>query len=89
MIIECPENTRLQDYLLNQGIHILTACGGRGSCGKCAVRVLKGNAGINTMDRIWFNEKQLAEGWRLGCQVYAKEALMIELKEIVRPDIGK
>ena len=42
MIIECPANMRLQDYLLSQDIHILTACGGRGNCGKCRVKVLKG-----------------------------------------------
>lgn len=37
MLIECPANTRLQDYLLQNDIHILTACGGRGNCAKCAV----------------------------------------------------
>ena len=44
MIVECPENTRLQDHLLRQDIHILTACGGRGNCGKCRVRVVEGEA---------------------------------------------
>ena len=42
MIIECPANMRLQDYPLSQDIHVLTACGGRGNCGKCRVKVLKG-----------------------------------------------
>ncbi len=79
MIIECPANMRLQDYLLSQGIHILTACGGRGNCGKCAVRILRGSAAINTMDRAWFSEAQLEEGWRLGCQVYTKEPTMVEI----------
>ena len=55
MIIECPANVRLQDYLLSQDIHILTACGGRGNCGKCRVKVLKGKTAINTMDRVWFS----------------------------------
>ena len=81
MIIECPENTRLQDHLLRNGIHILTACGGRGNCGKCKVRVLRGEAAINTMDRIWFTEAQLADGWRLGCQVYTKGPLQVELPD--------
>ena len=69
MIIECPANTRLQNYLLDQDIHILTACGGRGNCGKCVVRVVQGDAAINTMDRMWFSEKQLAEGtdWAVRC----------------------
>ena len=79
MIIECPANVRLQDFLLSQDIHILTACAGRGSCGKCKVKILKGKAAINTMDRIWFSEEQLVEGWRLGCQVYTKEPTTVEL----------
>ena len=79
MIIVCPANTRLQDYLLSQNNHILTACGGRGSCGKCAVRILSGQTAINTMDRVWFSEAQLEKGWRLGCQVYTKEETVVEL----------
>ena len=79
MIIECPANVRLQDYLLGQDIHILTACGGRGNCGKCRVKIHKGKIAINTMDRVWFSERQLAEGWRLGCQVYTKEPTTVEL----------
>ncbi|MBR7189111.1 MAG: 2Fe-2S iron-sulfur cluster binding domain-containing protein [Clostridia bacterium] len=79
MIVECPANMRLQDYLLSRNIHILTACGGRGNCGKCAVRILKGKTAINTMDRVWFSEAQLEEGWRLGCQVYAQEPIEVEL----------
>ena len=79
MIVECPANMRLQDYLLSRNIHILTACGGRGNCGKCAVRILKGKTAINTMDRVWFSEAQLEEGWRLGCQVYDQEPIEVEL----------
>ena len=81
MIVECPANERLQNFLLSRGIHILTACGGRGNCGKCAVRILRGRAAVNTMDRAWFTEAQLSEGWRLGCQVYAKEPLTVDLGE--------
>ena len=80
MLITCPPNTRLKDYLLSQNIHILTACGGRGNCGKCAVRVVRGEAAINTMDRIWFTEEQIKDGWRLGCQVFSKdEEIMVEV----------
>ena len=79
MIVNCPENTRLQDYLLEKDIHILTVCGGRGNCGKCAVRIVRGTAAVNTMDAVWFSGAKLAEGWRLGCQVYAKEPLAVEL----------
>ncbi len=79
MIITCPPDTRLQDHLLSRGIHILTACGGRGSCAKCAVRIISGKVAVNTMDRIWFSEDQLKDGWRLGCQVFTKEETVVEL----------
>lgn len=80
MRITCPPHTRLQDYLLSQDIHILTACGGRGNCGKYAVRIIQGAAAINTMDRMWFSEQQLEQGYRLGSQVYTKdEALEVEV----------
>ena len=69
MKVVCPPHTRLQDYLLSQNIHIMTACGGRGNCGKCTV--LSPDAKINTMDRVWFSEEQLSEGYRLGCQVWS------------------
>lgn len=79
MLIECPANTRLQDYLLQNDIHILTACGGRGNCAKCVVRIVKGHATVNTMDQIWFSEEQLLAGYRLGCHVYGKEPLTVEI----------
>lgn len=78
-MITCPAGMRLQDYLLRQNIHIKTACAGRGNCGKCKVRIVEGECSVNTMDRIWFTEKQLAEGYRLGCQLYAEEPLVVDL----------
>ena len=80
MRIPCPPHTRLQNHLLSQDIHILTACGCRGNCGKWVVRIIQGNAAINTMDRLWFSTDHLEQGYRLGCQVYAKdEALEVEI----------
>ena len=83
MIIECPANTRLQNYLLENDIHILTACGGHGNCGKCVVRVVQGDAAINTMDRMWFSEEQLADGYRLGCQVYTRGPITVDIPDRV------
>ena len=87
MRIECPANVRLQDYLLSRDIHILTACGGRGNCAKCAVRIVAGAATVNTMDRLWFTPDQLAEGWRLGCQVYAAGPLTVEIPSAGASDL--
>ncbi len=79
MIIECPANVRLQDYLLSKDTHILTACGGRGNCGKCAVKIIQGRANVNTMDKVWFSKSELDEGWRLGCQMFTKEKVLVQI----------
>ena len=34
---------------------------------------------VNAMDQIWFSEEQLLAGYRLGCHVYAKEPLTVEI----------
>lgn len=81
MLIECPANERLQNYLLRQNIHLLTACGGRGNCAKCAVKIIQGNVTIQTMDRIWFSKEQLEAGYRLGCQVFTKEPIVVEITD--------
>ncbi len=80
MTIKCPGNMLLKNYLIGEGYHLRTSCGGRGNCGKCAVKVIEGNAPANTMDRMWFTEKQIQEGYRLGCQIFSKEELTIELE---------
>ena len=79
MIVKCPANTRLQEYLLKNDIHLLTPCGGRGNCAKCKVKVIEGKARINTMDRIWLSEKELEEGYRLGCYLFTEEPLVVEV----------
>ena len=81
MIIQCPEKTLLKTFLMKNGISLRTACGGRGNCGKCAVRIIKGDASVNTMDKAWFSEEQLQQGYRLGCQVYTKETVTVEVNE--------
>ena len=81
MLIECPANVRLQNYLLSQKIHLSTSCGGRGNCARCTVRIVKGTVTIQTMDRIWFTKEQLEAGYRLGCQVFTKEPTIVEIPD--------
>jgi uncharacterized 2Fe-2S/4Fe-4S cluster protein (DUF4445 family) len=50
------------------GLPIDSTCGGRGTCGKCKVRVLEGQAGITVADRKVFPDGELSEGWRLSCR---------------------
>ena len=71
--------------LLNQlgeaGVHLPSACGGKGSCGQCKCQVLSGGGEILPTETVHFSRKQQKEGWRLGCQVKVKEDITMKVDE--------
>ncbi len=63
----CENKNSLLETLREQGILLSASCNGRGTCGKCRVQILKGQADISKSDRQFFSEAELASGWRLAC----------------------
>jgi uncharacterized 2Fe-2S/4Fe-4S cluster protein (DUF4445 family) len=63
-----------------KGIAINAPCGGRGSCGKCLVRVLQGNAPPSPDDRAVLSEGMLRDGLRLACKLRPKTAVTVEVQ---------
>ncbi len=45
-------------------------CAGRGVCGKCRVRVLKGEVPATETDLRFFSQQEIEEGYRLACRSY-------------------
>ena len=72
---------RLLDYLRSAEISVNAACGGRGSCHKCRVRVEGGFAAVSSLDRKAFNESELADGWRLSCQLTVRTPLALRIPQ--------
>ena len=67
------EGVSLLQQLRKENIYISAACGGRGTCGKCKVRMVTGATKITEGDRRFFQEEELREGWRLACTAYPRE----------------
>jgi uncharacterized 2Fe-2S/4Fe-4S cluster protein (DUF4445 family) len=65
------------------GIAIDSTCGGHGTCKKCKVRLLSGEAPVNPLDERAFDPEQLASGWRLACLVSTHEDLDVEVPPLV------
>ena len=74
-----PTGNSLISTLAGQGIHLPSACGGKGSCGQCRCQVLKGGGSILPTEVGFFTRKEIQQGWRLGCQCKVKEDLSIAL----------
>ena len=66
--VSCPKGMQISAYLRRLGKTVTTPCGGRGNCGKCIVRVIKGELKVSAMDRVHFSGEALRQGYRLACQ---------------------
>jgi Na+-transporting NADH:ubiquinone oxidoreductase subunit F len=60
-----------------------SACGGGGTCVQCKCIVSEGGGTILPTEVPHFTRKEIAEGWRLGCQVKVKQDMKIEIPEEV------
>lgn len=56
---------------------ISVGCRG-GGCGKCRIRILKGEYFSKRMSRAWVSPEEEAEGTVLACRVFARSDLTIE-----------
>ncbi len=72
---------RLLSTLMDHGIFIPSACGGRGSCGLCKVKVLEGAGPILPTETPYMNEEELRNGTRLSCQVRIRRNIRIQIPE--------
>ncbi|MFA5447118.1 MAG: 2Fe-2S iron-sulfur cluster binding domain-containing protein [Sphaerochaeta sp.] len=67
---------------LNQeGIFIPSACGGRGSCGLCKVKVLEGGGEYLPTELPFIDDEERKQLVRLSCQVKVKTNVAVEIPE--------
>ena len=70
--IEAVKGEKLLDALARAEIYLHASCGGRGICGKCKVKIVRGNLDNVTPDE---------EGCVLSCKAVLKEDLTVFLPE--------
>jgi len=71
--------TTIFDAASWNGIAIDSTCGGHGTCKKCKVKVVAGNAPLSAVDPRAFSTEELKNGWRLACRAAVQEDLTIEV----------
>ena len=81
--LEVDGGSTLLSTLSNQGIFLPSACGGGGTCVQCTCQVHSGGGSILPTEVPHFSRKQIADNFRLGCQVKVKEDMEIEVEEEV------
>jgi Na+-transporting NADH:ubiquinone oxidoreductase subunit F len=71
----------LLSALREEKIFIPSACGGRGTCGVCKVKVLDGAGAILATETPFMTKEEIAGNVRLSCQVKVRNDLAIEIPE--------
>ncbi len=66
------------------GLPIDSTCGGRGTCGKCKVRVLEGASEVTSADHRLLRKDEVENGWRLSCQARIYEDMTCEVPQLLR-----
>jgi uncharacterized 2Fe-2S/4Fe-4S cluster protein (DUF4445 family) len=66
------------------GLPIDSTCGGRGTCGKCKVRVVRNLPDAETADHRLLRPSEIAEGWRLSCQARIYDDMVCEVPQLLR-----
>jgi len=70
------------------GIVLQTPCGGRGTCGKCRIRIRDGQCPPSDAGSRILSAEQVQHGERLACQTYVESPLVVEIPPESRFDAG-
>jgi uncharacterized 2Fe-2S/4Fe-4S cluster protein (DUF4445 family) len=87
--VDVAEGTTLLDAARAAGVHIVSICGGLGTCGECRVHLAGGAdpsassgqalSGPTITEECEFSRDELAQGYRLACQAEVTGAVRVDI----------
>jgi uncharacterized 2Fe-2S/4Fe-4S cluster protein (DUF4445 family) len=83
IVTHAPEGTTVFNAANWAGLPIDSTCGGRGTCGKCKVRLVLGADGVTDADHRFLSEADLAAGWRLSCRAAVHGECVAEVPRLM------
>ena len=81
--VAVPVGSKLLNALANAQLLVSSACGGKGTCGQCRVKVFEGGGALLATEASLINKREAAGGVRLSCQVTVKQDMKIQVPEEV------
>lgn len=72
--------------LKRHGIYLTASCGGKGTCGKCRVRLIEGQAGCKNTGKLTPDEREA--GLVLACTSFPEGDILIDIPESSRLVVG-
>ncbi len=85
-VIKLKEGGNLYSALKRAGIYLVAPCGGKGTCGKCKIKVIDGKIDVTSYGKLTLKEKE--SDLVLACQSIPKSDLFVEIPKESRLVMG-
>lgn len=80
-LLKVKGGSPLLQTLSSQSIFVPSACGGRGSCGACKIKILSDVGPHLPTELPYMSKEEIKENIRLACQIKVKKRIEIQLPE--------
>jgi len=77
--LDVQGGNKLLGTLMDEGIFVPSACGGRGTCGLCKVKILEGGGPLLPTEEPYLEPEEREDNVRLSCQVKVRSDMKIEI----------
>ncbi|MFW6119726.1 MAG: NADH:ubiquinone reductase (Na(+)-transporting) subunit F [Petrotogales bacterium] len=78
---ELTKGKSLFHNLIDKNIYLPSACGGRGMCGRCRIKIFSDTSTYTESENRHLSETEKTNGYRLACQVVVDKDLSVEIPE--------
>ncbi|BCB95679.1 iron-sulfur cluster-binding protein [Dissulfurispira thermophila] len=85
-VITLKEKEVIYSALKRSGIYLTASCGGKGTCGKCKVKIIKGSCNVISYGKL--TQKERESNIVLACQAIPEGDILIEIPKESRLAIG-
>lgn len=77
--IVAPEGITLKELIAAAGLDFDFPCGGRGTCGKCRIKILDKEFDPTEKESKYLEEKEILEGVHLACEIKVHNTMTVQL----------
>lgn len=84
--LSVSDGENIYHALKRQGVYLVASCGGKGTCGKCRVKIIEGDCDVLSYGKLGQKEKD--SGLVLACQTIPKRDILIDIPKESRLIVG-
>jgi uncharacterized 2Fe-2S/4Fe-4S cluster protein (DUF4445 family) len=78
--VPCQSGDIIFEVARDAGVGLASICGGKGTCGKCKIRILSGKVSpLTDEEKEHLNPEDIAQGYRLACFTEVHGSLKVEI----------